>query len=118
MDKKILPHCEYIQYWYDSYDRLVSMQDANLRDKGKYRFYLYDQRGNPIQTRQWPADGLRKYTACSFSHTDKLLTESATVYLGNAHATVSKNDPLLCRFTQTDPMAEKYYDVNKFYLLK
>ena len=27
-------------------------------------------------------------------------------------------DPLLCRFTQTDPMAEKYYDVNKFYLLK
>ena len=194
VDKKILPHCEYIQYWYDRHDRLVSMQDANLRERGRCRFYLYDQqgriaiqgtcdnfnynnpcivtrssasgwlgtgydydsqygvshpmleivshyddytflsaslfaqaatqltvsaaqsakglptgtytrssartatlsatyydqRGNPIQTRQWSADGLRKYTARSFSHTDKPLTESATVYLGNAHATVSK----------------------------
>lgn len=90
VDKKILPHCEYIHYWYDSHDRLVSMQDANLRERGRCRFYLYDQQGNPIQTRQWPADGLRKYTARSFSHTNKPLTELATVYLGNAHATVSK----------------------------
>ena len=40
--KKILPGCEYIQYWYDSADRLAFMQDATLRTKEKYRFYLYD----------------------------------------------------------------------------
>ena len=40
--KKILPGCEYIQYWYDSADRLAFMQDATLRAKEKYRFYLYD----------------------------------------------------------------------------
>ena len=40
--KKMLPGCEYIQYWYDKDDRLTFMQDANLRSHGKYRFMLYD----------------------------------------------------------------------------
>ena len=43
--KKILPQCEYIQYWYDQADRLTFMQDANLRSKGLYRFFLYDSVG-------------------------------------------------------------------------
>ena len=43
--KKILPGCEYIQYWYDKADRLLYMQDATLRSKGKYRFMLYDALG-------------------------------------------------------------------------
>lgn len=40
--KKILPQCEYIQYWYDTADRLIYMQDGRMRTKGLYRFYLYD----------------------------------------------------------------------------
>lgn len=40
--KKILPQCEYIQYWYDTADRLIYMQDGRMRTKGIYRFYLYD----------------------------------------------------------------------------
>ena len=43
--KKILPGCEYIQYWYDKADRLLYMQDATLRNKGRYRFMLYDGLG-------------------------------------------------------------------------
>ncbi len=43
--KKILPGCEYIQYWYDKADRLLYMQDATLRSKGRYRFLLYDVLG-------------------------------------------------------------------------
>ena len=43
--KKILPQCQYTQYWYDNADRLTFMQDANLRSKNKYRFMLYDRLG-------------------------------------------------------------------------
>ena len=43
--KKILPGCEYIQYWYDGEDRLTYMQDATLREKGLYRFMFYDKLG-------------------------------------------------------------------------
>lgn len=43
--KKILPGCEYIQYWYDKGDRLMFMQDARLRTRGRYRFYFYDKQG-------------------------------------------------------------------------
>ena len=43
--KKILPGCEYIQYWYDLDDRLLYVQDATLRSGGKYRFMLYDTYG-------------------------------------------------------------------------
>ena len=40
--KKILPQCEYIQYWYDKADRITFMQDGRMRQQGTYRFYLYD----------------------------------------------------------------------------
>ncbi len=43
--KKILPDCQYIQYWYDDADRLTYMQDGNLRSKKLYRFMFYDQLG-------------------------------------------------------------------------
>lgn len=43
--KKILPQCEYTQYWYDTAGRMKFMQDANLRSKGLYRFMLYDKYG-------------------------------------------------------------------------
>lgn len=46
--KKILPGCEYIQYWYDRGDRITFMQDAILRDKNKYRFFLYDKFGRQV----------------------------------------------------------------------
>lgn len=45
MVKKILPGCEYIQYWYDKGDRLMFMQDARLRAESRYRFYFYDRHG-------------------------------------------------------------------------
>lgn len=40
--KKILPQCEYIQYWYDKADRMTFMQDVRMRQQGLYCFYLYD----------------------------------------------------------------------------
>ena len=43
--KKILPQCQYTQYWYDHGDKVIFMQDANLRTKNKYRFVLYDRQG-------------------------------------------------------------------------
>ena len=43
--KKILPGCEYTQYWYDRGDRISFFQDAALRDNGVYRFFLCDSFG-------------------------------------------------------------------------
>ena len=43
--KKILPGCEAEQYWHDSTNRLVYMQDARLRERGLYRFFIYDHLG-------------------------------------------------------------------------
>lgn len=43
--KKILPGCEYVQYWYDKADNLTFMQDATLRTQGLYRFFCYDKFG-------------------------------------------------------------------------
>ena len=45
MVKKILPQCQYIQYWYNRIDKLTFMQDQTLRDRKKYRFMLYDNLG-------------------------------------------------------------------------
>ncbi|MBQ3805116.1 MAG: hypothetical protein II844_04835 [Prevotella sp.] len=45
MVKKILPGCGYTQYWYDKADRLLYVQDSTLRERGKYRFMLYDALG-------------------------------------------------------------------------
>ena len=46
--KKILPGCEPVQYWYDRGDRLTFMQDATLREKNIYRFYVYDKLGRTV----------------------------------------------------------------------
>jgi len=43
--KKILPQCDVVQYWYDTAGRMKFMQDATLRTRGLYRFYLYDKYG-------------------------------------------------------------------------
>ena len=43
--KKILPGCGAEQYWHDSTDRMVYMQDARLRERGLFRFFIYDQLG-------------------------------------------------------------------------
>lgn len=42
MVSKAFPGCEKTEYWYDSADRLVLMQNARLRSQGRYRFYMYD----------------------------------------------------------------------------
>lgn len=41
--RKTLPGSQYTQYWYDKEGLLAYEQDALLRDKGLYRFYLYDR---------------------------------------------------------------------------
>ena len=46
--KRILPGCEPVQYWYDRGDRLTFMQDATLREKDIYRFFLYDRLGRTV----------------------------------------------------------------------
>lgn len=43
--KKILPGAQYTQYWYDKDGRCVFSQDAGLRSKGLFHFYLYDRIG-------------------------------------------------------------------------
>ena len=45
LHKKILPGCDYIEYWYDKADHLTYMQDALLREQNKFRFMLYDYLG-------------------------------------------------------------------------
>ena len=39
---KRLPGCEYQQLWYDNADNLMFSQDGEMRKKGIYMFYLYD----------------------------------------------------------------------------
>lgn len=39
------PGCQYTQYWYDAANRLTFMQDAMLREKGRYRYFYYDGYG-------------------------------------------------------------------------
>lgn len=43
--EKKLPECTSITYIYDVNDRLAFMQDGNMSQEGKYRFYLYDGLG-------------------------------------------------------------------------
>ena len=45
MVKRILPGCGYEQFWYDAEKRLTFCQDARLRERGRYRFFLYDRYG-------------------------------------------------------------------------
>ena len=46
--RKTLPGSQYTQYWYDKEGLLAYEQDALLRDKGLYRFYLYDSYGRVV----------------------------------------------------------------------
>lgn len=46
--RKTLPGSQYTQYWYDKEGLLAYEQDALLRDKGLYRFYLYDRYGRVV----------------------------------------------------------------------
>ena len=39
---KKFPGCAPVEYLYDDYDRCISIQDGELREKGLYRFILYD----------------------------------------------------------------------------
>ena len=41
--EKKLPGCEPQRFYYDKNDRLTFMDDGNLRDKNRMRFYLYDK---------------------------------------------------------------------------
>ena len=43
--KKTVPGAEYTQYWYDRDGWLTFEQDAQLRTRGLYRFYIYDKYG-------------------------------------------------------------------------
>ena len=45
---KRLPGCEYQQLWYDNADNLMFSQDGEMRKKGVYMFYLYDEMGRQI----------------------------------------------------------------------
>ena len=45
---KKLPGCAPIEYLYDDCDRLVSIQDGELREKKLYRFMFYDNMGRLI----------------------------------------------------------------------
>lgn len=42
MTEKIIPGCEKITYTYDKADRLLTMQDGEMRKKGLTRHYTYD----------------------------------------------------------------------------
>ena len=46
--RKTLPGSSYVQYWYDSGDRLKFMQDGELRTHSRYRFYIYDRLGRVV----------------------------------------------------------------------
>ena len=43
--EKKLPGCEPQHFYYDKNDRIALMDDGNLRDAGRMRFYLYDTLG-------------------------------------------------------------------------
>lgn len=45
---KRVPGCEYQQLWYDNADNLMFSQDGEMRKKGVYIFYLYDEMGRQI----------------------------------------------------------------------
>ena len=45
MTEKIIPGCDAITYTYDNADRLLTMQDAEMRNQGTSRHYTYDGLG-------------------------------------------------------------------------
>ena len=40
---KKLPGAGSVEYWYDNADRMIFMQDAEMRNANKFRFYVYDK---------------------------------------------------------------------------
>ena len=46
--KKGLPGCEMAAYWYNQDDQMVFEQDATLRERNLYRFFLYDDFGRMV----------------------------------------------------------------------
>ena len=48
--RKTLPGAQYTQYWYDKEGFLAYEQDALLKEKGLYRFYLHDSYGRVVLT--------------------------------------------------------------------
>ena len=48
MVKKLLPGCDYIQYWYNENRQVVFVQDATLRERKLFRFMLYDPFGRMV----------------------------------------------------------------------
>ena len=44
--RKYLPGAEYVEYWHDTADRVICMQDGAMRKAGKYRFTIYDKFGH------------------------------------------------------------------------
>lgn len=46
--KKKMPGCESVEYVYDDYRRPFLIQDGELREKGRYRFLLYDKVGRVV----------------------------------------------------------------------
>ena len=45
LEKKILPHSDYEQYYYDTEGRVVYLQNPTLRNTNLHRFTLYDKLG-------------------------------------------------------------------------
>ena len=33
----------FVEFWYDNADRMIFMQDAEMRNANKFRFYVYDK---------------------------------------------------------------------------
>lgn len=48
MVKKFLPGCEMTAYWYNKDNQMVFEQDATLRERNLYRFFLYDVFGRMV----------------------------------------------------------------------
>ena len=40
---KKLPGSGFVEFWYDNADRMIFMQDAEMRNANKFRFYVYDK---------------------------------------------------------------------------
>ncbi len=58
MITKKMPGCEPVRYWYDAADRVIKMQDSNLREYDYFRTFEYDEIGRMIkQSIVWNGDG-------------------------------------------------------------
>ncbi len=111
--KKTLPGCSPVQYWYDSADRLVKMQDGILAQTGSYRVWTYDGLGRQLSQGIQSANGqqytemLNFYDNYGFTSTYSSMLPSGISgmipvisYLGRGHLTgvwqrASNGEPML-----------------------